>query len=185
MRARALSYVRMHRCTPLFLVAVAAALPGAPPAAARERPPLAATLEECQTGASPSERIAVFTGSMPAVAGTERMAMRFDLQRRTSHRPRWRRVRRAPGFGAWERSLPNRAGFVFHKRVDGLRVPAAYRAVVRFRWYAADGAVQRRAQRRTRSCRQPDSTVTAAPDSEAIGADAGERRVTVSRAWPL
>jgi subtilase family serine protease len=39
--------------------------------------------------------------------------------------------------------------------VHGLAAPGEYRAVVRFRWYAADGSV-RNARRTTRSCRQRD-----------------------------
>nr|MBA3328853.1 hypothetical protein [Solirubrobacterales bacterium] len=139
-----------------LLIALAAVLVAAVPASAQERPPLRAVLESCATGALPAERIATFMGSMPARAGSERMWMRFDLQRRRSARSDWRRVDDVPGFGTWERSLPRRAGFVFHKRVTGLRAPALYRSVVRFRWYAADGALKRSARRRTRTCRQPD-----------------------------
>jgi hypothetical protein len=65
-------------------------------------------------------------------------------------------VRRVQGFGVWETALPGRAGFVFHKRVDGLQVPASYRSVVRFRWSDGDGTVVKRASRRTHACWQPD-----------------------------
>jgi hypothetical protein len=144
----------MRRALPLILLA---ALLGGPAAApAQERPALEAVLETCSNGLAPAQRIATFLGSMPALTGTERMAMRFDLERRAAGTRGWRPVRGAPGFGVWERSLPRRAGFVFHKRVDGLMAPAAYRAVVRFRWRGADGSVQRRARRSTRPCRQPD-----------------------------
>lgn len=124
--------------------------PSSPP------PPLSAALETCTRSALPAQRVASFVGSMPAVAGAERMRMRFELQRRQLAERRWRRVRGAQGFGAWETALPDRAGFVFHKRVDGLQVPASYRAVVRFRWNRADGTLVKRATRRTAACRQPD-----------------------------
>jgi hypothetical protein len=52
--------------------------------------------------------------------------------------------------------MPGRAGFVFHKRVDGLQVPAAYRAIVRFRWQRSDGNVVRVVRKRTPACTQPD-----------------------------
>ncbi len=119
-------------------------------------PALSAALETCETSALPAGRVASFVGSMPAVAGTERMQMRFDLQRRQAGEKLWHRLLGVQGFGVWESALPGRAGFVFHKRVDGLQVPASYRAIVRFRWYRADGTVARHARKRTTVCAQPD-----------------------------
>lgn len=119
-------------------------------------PPLAATLETCSTSALPAERAAEFVGAMPATATATRMRMRFDLERLRPRDAHWRRLRGVPGFGTWEQSAPDRAGFVFHKRVDGLLVPASYRAVVRFRWVDARGRLLRQARRRTLACAQPD-----------------------------
>jgi hypothetical protein len=135
-----------------ILLAVAAAAP-----AARAAPPpkLAATLESCHTSALPVERVASFVASMPAYAPATRLHIRFDLERRRPGERYWRRVR-AAGFGVWERSDPRVAGFVFRKRVNGLPVPASYRAVVRFRWIAGDGSVVRRASGRTPACVQQD-----------------------------
>jgi hypothetical protein len=144
----------MRRALPLIVLALLPAGPAA--AAAPQRPPLEAVLETCLNGLAPAQRVAAFRASMPARAGAKRMAMRFELQRRVPGTRGWRPLQGAPGFGVWERSLPRRAGFVFHKRVDRLSVPAAYRAVVRFRWLAADGTVVARTRRRTRPCRQPD-----------------------------
>ena len=121
-----------------------------------EPPALAATLELCATSVLPAERVAEFVGSMPASARATRMRMRFDLERLRPRDGQWRRLRRVPGFGGWESSAPGRAGFVFHKRVDGLLAPASYRAVVRFRWEDARGRVVRRARLRTPACAQPD-----------------------------
>ena len=117
-------------------------------------PPLSATLESCARVRCPS------SGSRPSSARCPRAA-------RDAHahplRPRAQAARRAllaplraAGFGVWERSAPNVAGFVFTKRVTGLPVPASYRALVRFRWIADDGTAVRRAHARTRGCRQPD-----------------------------
>jgi hypothetical protein len=118
-------------------------------------PPLSATLESCAPSPLPVERLASFVASMPAFARATRMRIRFDLERRRPGERYWRRVR-ADGFGVWERSAANVAGFVFRKRVNGLPVPASYRALVRFRWIADDGSAVRRAHARTAACEQPD-----------------------------
>jgi len=133
------------------------------PAPPYEPPPLSAQLEICQANALPALRVASFTGSMPAIDAADRMQMRFELQRRRPYERRWRPLRGVSGFGVWESALPGRAGFVFHKRVDGLGVPATYRAVVRFRWSDDDGTIVRRARRTTPACIQPDLR----PDLEA------------------
>jgi hypothetical protein len=137
----------------LFLIALAAPTPSAH-ASATQAPPLAATLESCLTSSLPIQRVGTFVGSMPA-AGANRMRIRFDLERRRPAERRWRHIQ-APGFGAWEDSDPGVAGLVFRKRVNGLPVPASYRALVRFRWIAADGSVMRRAEAHTPACVQPD-----------------------------
>ncbi|HEV7805646.1 MAG TPA: CARDB domain-containing protein [Solirubrobacteraceae bacterium] len=119
-------------------------------------PPLGATLEGCQSSPLPAQRVASFVGSMPAMADLGKMQMRFELQRRRPVERMWRPLHGVQGFDVWETAMPGHAGFVFHKRVDGLRVPASYRALVRFRWYDADGALARRARRHTSVCGQPD-----------------------------
>ena len=152
------------------------ALPGPAHAAAPAKPPkLGATLETCATSPLPVQRIAAFVGSMPARANAPRMQMRFELERRREGERRWRRLK-AEGFGVWERADPNVAGFVFTKRVTGLPVPATYRALVRFRWLAASGTVVKRADARTRACRQPDlrpnlvpGALSGAIDAQQIG----------------
>lgn len=138
------------------LVAFAATAPHAhADTTSTKRPPLKASLESCLTSALPIERVATFVGSMPARAGARRMHVRFDLERRRPGEKRWRRIK-APGFGTWERSAANVAGFVFRKRINGLWVPASYRARVRFRWIAGDGTIVKRAHARTSACAQPD-----------------------------
>ncbi|MBA3746030.1 MAG: hypothetical protein H0W96_00850 [Solirubrobacterales bacterium] len=127
--------------------------PPPPPVVA---PPLSAELETCETSALPAQRVASFVGSMPLRAGAARMQMRFELQRRRQSERHWRHVRGVQGFDVWETSLPGRAGFVFHKRVDGLQVPASYRAQVRFRWFDEEGRRVARGHRRTPACVQPD-----------------------------
>ena len=154
-----LSYERMART--LLLVTVLALATSASSALAasttgQTRPPrLKATLASCLTSPLPVERVATFVGSMPARAGATRMRIRFDLERRRPGDKRWRRIR-ARGFGTWERSAANVAGFIFRKRVNGLWVPASYRARVRFQWLAKNGSIVRRAHARTAACAQPD-----------------------------
>jgi hypothetical protein len=150
----------VRRLSSAGVVLVALALVTAPARAqaqdATKPPPLAATIESCTTSALPAGRVVSFVGSMPTLTGKQRMRMRFELERLQPGDRRWRRMRGVPGFGTWESTDPGRAGFVFHKRVDGLLVPAGYRAVVGFRWEDARGRLVRSARRRTAACTQPD-----------------------------
>jgi hypothetical protein len=123
-------------------------------AAAQDRPPPQARLISCTTGDTAGQRTAAFMASMPAIDGSTRMAVRFDLFERRAGDAEFRRVR-LPAWGRWERSDPDRTGFIYTKRVRGLRAPAAYRARVRFRWYGPDGRLVRRATRLTPVCREP------------------------------
>jgi hypothetical protein len=136
-----------------LLAAAGSAAAQAPP---QQAPALSAAVETCNASALPAQRVVSFVGSMPALAGATVMQMRFDLERRMRGEPRWRSLRGVPGFGTWERSAPGRAGFVFHKRLDSLPVPASYRVAVGFRWTDAGGRLVRRAARRTAACTQPD-----------------------------
>lgn len=149
----------MDRVKSIGPLALAWLLAGAGAAVAQrsaQTPPLAAVLEACETSPLPAQRVATFAGSMPAIDGAVRMQMRFELQRRRPAQRHWRAVRGAQSFNVWETADRGRAGFVFHKRVDGLQVPASYRAIVRFRWRRANGTVVRRERRTTRACKQPD-----------------------------
>jgi hypothetical protein len=141
------------------LASLTAAAPAAAPAVARaaaqQRPTLQARVASCATGAMVRERTAAFTASMPAVDGAARMGMRFDLLQRMPREARFAPIA-LPAWGRWERSEPGRTGFIYTKKVQALRAPGAYRARVRFRWYAADGRLLRRARRLTPICRQPD-----------------------------
>lgn len=146
----------MGRILIISVLLFAGALAGPARAAAPATPPkLAATLERCTTSPLPVERLASFVGSMPARGRAARMQMRFELERKRDGDRRWRRLK-AKGFGVWERANRNVAGFVFTKRVTALPVPAAYRALVHFRWLSPNGATVRRARKRTRACRQAD-----------------------------
>lgn len=127
----------------------AAGAADAPPAA----PELGADTSSCVTGLTAADRSATFTASMPADDGASVLAMRFTLQRFRAGA--WRSVP-ARTFGRWERSTPGALGLKYAKHVQQLDAPAAYRAVVRFRWLDADGATVREEQLRTRACREPE-----------------------------
>lgn len=133
----------------------AATTPTTPAPVPSPATPLRATLDSCLTALTPDGRSAVFSGSMPPVAGTWRMRMRFDLYSRRSSSARWQRVA-APKWSVWHASRPRVPGFVFTKVVDGLGAPASYRAVVRFRWYDKQGEIVRSTQRTTAVCLEPD-----------------------------
>jgi hypothetical protein len=146
--------VRRVAFTALFL-GLAVALP-----ATAQTPvlplPVRAKLADCHVGPLPTDRYAVFVGQMPALQGTQHMWMRFDLYERPNGAGPWLPVVDVPKFGVWEKSKAGKPGFIYTKRVDHLQAPAAYRAVVRFRWYDAAGKLQRRARRTSPTCHQPD-----------------------------
>jgi len=130
----------MRRAAPLFL-AIACALPAA---AQAQAPPLRVRLVACRSGAASADRTATFVGSMPAVKGTKRMWMRFDLLARVPPQTGFEKIR-APKLGVWQKSVPGRvsSGFVFTQRVQGLTAPGSFRAQVRFRWYGSSGRLLR------------------------------------------
>src|SRR3954453_12834114 len=149
----------MRRLVTLACLAAAAcaAAPGVARAASapQQGPRLQARLTSCATGATARERTAAFTASMPAIHGSARMGIRFDLLQRTPGEAEFAPVE-LPAWGRWERSEPGRTGFIYTKRVRALRAPGAYRARVRFRWYDARGRLQGTAVGLTRACHQPD-----------------------------
>jgi CARDB protein len=155
----------VRRVAPLIVLA-ALALPAAGQAQA---PALRARLSACQSGPAATERTATFVGSMPAVAGTKRMWMRFELFVRIPPATAFSAVK-APKLGVWQKSVPGRAssGFVFTQRVQGLTAPASFRAQVRFRWYGKSGRLLRSATRTSAICKQPDQR----PDLRAGALDA-------------
>jgi CARDB len=127
-----------------------------PPVAHAQAPPLRAKLGACLSGPQAGDRAVVFTGSMPAIKGTQRMWMRFDLAARTAVAPGFAPMK-VPGLGVWQKSVLGRpGGFVFTQRVQALVAPGAYKAVVRFRWYGKAGRLLRSAKRETSICKQPD-----------------------------
>lgn len=163
----------MHRAA-LILGLIAVALWGS--VAAAQAPELGARLAACETGADAEDRYAVFTGAMPR-EGAAVMAMRFDLYERLPG-GRFERVSLA-NWGVWQSTTKRGApGFIFTKRVEQLAAPAAFRAVVSFRWSDSTGHVVRTAKRTSPTCRQPDWRPDLRVGRVVFGAD-GRARATV------
>jgi CARDB len=138
-----------------FVLAMLAAIPAAAQAPVFNLP-LKARMTDCHKGPAASERFAVFVGQMPALQGTKRMWMRFDLFQLTpGGRGSWQKIV-IPKFGTWQKSLAGKPGFIYEKRVDQLQAPASYRVEIRYRWYDAHGKLQRRSVRTTPTCVEPD-----------------------------
>jgi CARDB len=136
-------------------------------------PPANAVLVSCDRAA----RVATFEGRADAVAGSERIGLRFVLQVR-SPGARWKRVR-VPGFSAWHTSDPGRARYVYTKRVAGLVGPRAYRVRVAFRWLDAEGDVLRRAEDVSPACREPDPRPDLRVAALSVRGDRGHFALTV------
>ena len=154
----------MRRLAPLIaLIALAA-----PAVAHAQAPPLRAKVTACETGPLPTDRVAAFTGSMPSIAGSRRLWMRFDVLARIGTARTYTALK-VPGLGVWQKSASGHAaGFVFTQRVQALAGPGSYKAVVRYRWYGKNGKLLRSTSRQTPVCRQPDQR----PDLQAGALDA-------------
>jgi hypothetical protein len=159
--------------TALLMACVLAALACAESALAgvrRTAPPLSpgysVTLEQCVTSTVQAERSATFTAQMVATPATWKMALRFELQERMRGETDFHTVI-APGLSAWQRAEPGVKIYKYVKQVTNLAAPAAYRAVVRFRWLGEKGRVLKRAELHTQKCVQPtlSAQVRQAPTS--------------------
>jgi hypothetical protein len=156
------------------LLICALALLGLPPAAAAEAA-ASVKLRECAPALEPAERSATFEARMRSAHGSERMQVRFTLQVREGVLPGWRRVV-ADGLDEWQTSVPGVTRYSYSKTVRNLSAPAAYRAIVRFRWLDAAGDVIERSRATSRICRQPDMR----PDLRVTLIDATDGGYTVA-----
>jgi CARDB protein len=140
----------------LALVAPAGARLGSSPSAATPAAGGAtAALEACHSALDQADRSATFSGEMTTLTDARRMAVRVDLVERPAGGQGFRAVS-APGLGVWRRSASNVQIYRYVKQVINLPAPAAFRAVVGFRWLDVRGRVMRQVQRRTGVCEQPD-----------------------------
>jgi hypothetical protein len=145
---------RLHVLILCFATAVAL---GSSPGSARATPAGAATVKvvDCASAIEPVARAATFEARVRAAGGSARMQVRFTLQVRDEGTTSWRRVV-ADGLDTWLTSDPGVRRYTYEKTVQNLSAPAAYRAVVRFRWLDAAGEVLRESRRTSAACRQPD-----------------------------
>lgn len=116
--------------------------------------PAQATLKECHPAPDQASRFATFQGEMTAIPGSQRMAIRVDLLERMPDGVQHHLS--GPGLGVWRRSGPGVQDFQYVKQITNLPAPAAFHAIVRFRWLGARTRVLRRAQRATPACVQPE-----------------------------
>jgi hypothetical protein len=118
------------------------------------RPGASATLQQCLTTGTQTERSATFAGEMSAIPGSARMEMRIDVLERMPDDLAYHMVT-APGLGVWRSSAPGVKAYTYLKQVTNLSAPAFYRGEVRFRWLNAKGHLLKVAVLRTRRCEQP------------------------------
>jgi hypothetical protein len=112
------------------------------------------TLEQCATSTVQVERSATFTAQMTATSTTQKMGMRIELQQRLGGESEFHTIM-TPGFGVWRASEPGVKIYKYVRQVTNLDAPAAYRAVVKFRWLGQKGHVLKRAETHTPRCLQP------------------------------
>ncbi|HEY5195369.1 MAG TPA: hypothetical protein VIJ39_16050 [Solirubrobacteraceae bacterium] len=129
-----------------------------------DMPAYSATVEQCATSTVQAERSATFTAQMTATADTQRMGVRFELQQRLRGESEFHTVL-APGLGVWHSSEVGVQIYKYVKQVTNLDAPAAYRAIVHFRWLSDKGRMLKRSESRTSRCIQPalSSQVTQTP----------------------
>jgi hypothetical protein len=112
-----------------------------------------ATLEQCLTAGTQAERAATFSGEMTAMPGSVRMAMLIEIEVRMPGEELFHVVD-APGLSDWRVSDAGVKTYRYLRQFTNLTAPAAYRAIVRFRWLNAKNHVMRVAERRTLACEQ-------------------------------
>ncbi len=113
-----------------------------------------ATVEQCVTSTVQSERSATFTAHMVAIPSTQRMQIKIQLQQRMHGETEYHTLT-APSLGVWHASEPGVRIDNYVQQVTNLAAPAAYRALVQFRWLSDKGHVLKRAELHTTHCLQP------------------------------
>jgi CARDB len=143
---------------------------------AASKPPPRAQLRQfiCQTGMDPATRAVSVAAVMRPLAGTRRMALRFQLLSSPRVGVAFRPIS-GGDLGRWispaRLTIGERPGdvWILNKQVVDLSAPARYRFRVQFRWTGAHHRVIRVSSRTTGICRQPE-----------LRPDLTVRRVTVN-----
>jgi hypothetical protein len=159
--------MRKLACTAAVIAALTAAA-----SAAAQTVPTRGRLESCHTGAGPLDRYAIFVAQMGTIPGATKLQLRFDLFQRLPGAKVFSATA-GPGLGVWTSSTKD--VYKYRKQVAGLQAPAAYRAVVRFRWLGPKGPLKT-TRRTTGVCSQPDPGADLAV-GEITAAKAGSGRV--------
>jgi CARDB len=128
-----------------------AAIASAASATTPTTPLISATVTACVSGATAAERSADFSAEIQTVPGARTLAVSFSLYQRTTLAGGWVAVS-APGFDVWQDSNAGIGAFTAKENVVDLPAPAAFRAVVHYRWLDRHHRVVRRAERVTPNC---------------------------------
>jgi hypothetical protein len=115
---------------------------------------LSAALSACHSDPLQANRYAIFASQMTSIPQTNTMAVNFQLQERSGRAVPFAAVS-APGFGVWVSSQPGVGIYTSDHEVTALPAPAAFRVLVRARWFDRRHHVIRRAMRLSPVCVQP------------------------------
>lgn len=105
---------------------------------------------DCRTGT------ATFEGTVRAVKGASRMAMRFQLRQQGSATDEPQAVK-APDLMPWRKSRAGVKEFTYSQTVKGLASGVTYSVLVKYRWFNAAGKVIKRAEQPSGTCVQDGS----------------------------
>jgi hypothetical protein len=137
---------------------------------------LSATLTACHSDPLPANRYAIFASQMTSVTATATMAVDFQLEERKASAVAFTPVS-APGFGVWVSSQPGVGIYTYDHEVTALPAPAAFRVLVRARWYDRRHHVIQHDALLSPACVQPlllpnlaIGTLTRAPGTQAATA---------------
>jgi CARDB len=125
------------------------------PSGEAQTPRTAVKLFGCHFSADPLNRSFDLMARIKAIAGTRRMAIRFDVQVRRPGTKRYVAVH-AAGFRSWLKSDRGVRVYERFRTVNGLEAPARYRVKVGYRWYSRTGKTLKTTWRLTRTCIEPD-----------------------------
>jgi hypothetical protein len=99
-------------------------------------------------------RAATFYARMDVVSGAAKMQVRFQLLERLGRDDAWNKLD-VPALRPWHTSQPGVKRFGWKQTVDALRLGAAYKARIQYRWLTAAGTIVDTQSRDTPVCRGP------------------------------
>jgi hypothetical protein len=117
-------------------------------------PLVSANVEQCVTGDTQASRSVTFAAQMETVAGAHRMEMQIMVLERAPGDATFHPLT-AAGPWVWQRSEAGLKIYKYVRQVTNLPAPAAFRAIVQYRWLGDKGRVIKTDALRTPVCRQP------------------------------